>query len=391
MEYCDFLEKYRYFTQGNETPEIIHLWCGLSALAGAAEKKLWVKQGSFNVYLNLYIVLVGPPGVVAKSTSMKVVRRLLDDAGFNVFEGSVLKEEIVKEMEEIAKPVETPQGKFEHASVTYISDELNILLSSGMDMVKFLTTIFSEDDKYEYKTKRSGQYSVPYPFFNLLCGAVPQWFGNYVASDMASTGFLARSIIVYEEKKRGRWPEPRYDQSQQKKREECLEHLMAIGQMAGQIDVSEDARQFFHEWYMDQDDSPHGDYRINHYMERRNKLHIIKIAALMALGDLRQQIHKIDFQRAIDILEKTEKNMRLAYTIAGTNKLAPHINQISTILQESEEGIRMPDLFRRLSADLNRDEIKMLVSTVRDMDIAERVQDSGGKSWLVRKKSQTSS
>jgi len=386
MEYCDFLEKYREFTQGNETPETIHLWCGLAALSGAAEKKLWVKQGSFNVYLNLYILLVGPPGVVAKSTSMKVVRRLLSDAGFNVFEGSVLKEEIVKEMEEIAKPADTPAGKFDHSSVTYISDELNVLLSSGMDMIKFLTTIFSEDDKYEYRTKRSGQYYVPYPFFNLLAGAVPQWFGNYVASDMASTGFLARSIIVYEEKKRGRWPVPEYTEAQQKKRQECLEIMMRMGQMTGEVYMSKEAIDFYYDWYMEQSDEPHSDFRVNHYMERRNKLHIIKIAALMALGDLRQEIYEIDFKRAIHILESTEKNMRLAYTIAGTNKLAPHIHQVSTILAESDSGaIKLTDLFRRLSSDLNRDEIKMLVETISDMDLAKRQKGEDDKTWLVRK------
>ena len=58
MEYCKFLEDYRLFSQGNETPELMHLWCGLLTLAGAAEKRIWLDQEYFNLYLNLYILLI---------------------------------------------------------------------------------------------------------------------------------------------------------------------------------------------------------------------------------------------------------------------------------------------------------------------------------------------
>jgi len=70
MKLCKFLEDYLLFTQGNETPEIMHLWVGISVLAGAAEKRVWIDRGFFRNYLNLYIVLLGPPGVCSKSTSL---------------------------------------------------------------------------------------------------------------------------------------------------------------------------------------------------------------------------------------------------------------------------------------------------------------------------------
>jgi hypothetical protein len=381
VKYTEFLENYRLYTQGNETPEIIHIWCGLSALAGAAEKKLWINQQMFNLYFNLYIILVGPPGVVAKSTSMGLALKMLRECGYHTMEGSVLKEQIIAEMEALEKP--SPAG-FNHCSVTYVSNELNVLLSSGIEMVKFLVDIYDREERHVYKTKKSGQYEISYPYFNLISAAVPQWFGDYVTSDMGSTGFLARAIVVYEEQKRGRFPKIIYNEDQKEARAKCVEMLYAIGQMYGEVTITPEADEFYSEWYMKQKFNPTYDYRINSYLERKNKIHVLKIAGLMAIGDMRQVIDTVDLERAIYLLENTEKKMRLAYLIAGSNKLAPFMHQVMNILEKTNGMVKMTELIRILSTDLDIDDIRKLISTLQDMDEVKLVAKSGEK-WLARK------
>ena len=134
MEYCKFLEEYRKYTAANETPEIMHLWIGLSTLAGACEKRIWIDRGNFKVYMNLYVALVAPPGVCAKSSSINLGRNMLRELGFNVFEDSVLKEKIIQEMCELEKAVQKDDKIFYHSSITYIASELNVLLASGIDL-----------------------------------------------------------------------------------------------------------------------------------------------------------------------------------------------------------------------------------------------------------------
>ncbi len=381
MKYTDFLENYRFYTSSNETPEIMHLWCGVSALAGAAEKKLWIDQQYFKLYLNHYIVLVGPPGVVAKSTSMGIALKMLKEAGYFTLEGSVLKEKIIEEMEAFEKPCD---AGFTHSSVTYVANELNVLLSSGVDMIKFLVDIYDKDDSYVYKTKKSGQYNIPFPHFNVMAAAVPQWFGQYVGSDMGSTGFLARCIIVYEQHKRGKYPKLTITSEQLRARSKCMEILYALGQMSGEMTFSAEADEYFCTWYREQTVNSTDDYRINSYFERRNKVHVLKLAAIMALGDLRQQITKLDLEMAIDFLNKTEKKMRLAYIIAGSNKLAPFIQQVLTILLEHKGKIEMKELIRVLCNDLDIEDIRKLVQTLEDMDEA-KMMTKGGEKWLVKK------
>lgn len=381
MKYNEFLENYRIYTQGNETPEIMHLWCGLSTLAGAAEKKLWIDQEFFKIYLNQYVVLVGPPGVVAKSSSMGLGMKMLKEAGYHVLEGSVLKEKIIEEMETFEKQCDLG---FTHSSLTFVANELNVLLSSGVDMIKFLVDIYDKDESYVYKTKRSGQYEIPGPYFNMISAAVPQWFGEYIASDLGSTGFLARCIIVYEEYKRGKYPRLRVTDEQKQARARCMEILYALSQMAGEVTLSKEADQFFYDWYMRQPTNPTTDYRINSYFERRNKIHLLKVSGLMALGDMRQEIHEKDMEAAVDILTWTEKKMRLAYIIAGNNKLAPYIYQVQTILEDNGGKIQIKELMRILTNDLDIEDIRKLLSTLEGMDEAV-TKSARGEKWLIKK------
>lgn len=385
MEYSKFLENYRKFTEGTETPEIMHLWCGLSALAGGAEKRVWIDRSFFKIFLNLYIILVGPPGVVSKSTSMGLAGKLLKENNRIVLEDSVLKEKIIQEMDENINSFKLNSTKiFNHASVTYLADELNVLLSSGMDMTKFLVTIYSKDEAYHYKTKNAGTYIIPNPFFNLIACATPEWFGRSVAADMTSTGFLARNIIVYEDESRGREPNPKITQEKNEARNVCSRIIANLQDLYGDLPLTADAEDWYDKWYRDQAIKPNEDYRMAGYYDRKSKTHIMKVGALMALGDERKEIDVIDLERALNILERTEVKMRNAYLIAGSNKLAPFVSRVINILEQGEGKVNMKDLLRSLYTDMCIEEIRSLLDQMEEMGFARRVQDSKGQKFLEK-------
>lgn len=386
MQLCPFLEDYLFFTQGNETPEIMHLWVGLSVLAGAAEKRVWIDRGFFKIYPNLYTILVAPAGVCAKSTSMDLGSKLLKESGYSVLEGSILKEKIIIEMCEAQKEVDVSADvTFVHSSVTFMSDELNVLLSSGTEMIKFLVDMWGKDDLYTYKTKNSGSYEIHYPYFNFLAAAVPQWFGPSLASDMASTGLLARCVFVYEEKKRGKWPEPIISPEQYRARDRCLQHLYSMTNHFGALKLSKEFETLFREWYMLQDVSPLEDYRIASYLERRTKVHILKVASLVALGDRRAELLPIDFKRALAIFTTTEKKLRTAFLIAGGNRLAPHILRVKAILESQNGAVMLKTLYGVLHTELDPTEFKTVLQTLIETEYAKVIRGNDGKTQILIK------
>jgi len=263
---------------------------------------------------------------------------------------------------------------YPHTPVTYISNELNVLLSSGTDMVKFLVDIWDRDESYAYKTKTSGTFEITYPYFNMLSAAVPQWFGGSVANDMGATGFLARCIIIYQDKKRGKYPRVVITPEQVVHREFCLSFITGMVNKFGSVKLTPAADKFYCDWYMLQEPLVTDDYRVQSYIERRTKVHMLKVAALMAIGDDRDEIDVIDLERCLHLLGKTEEFMRLAYAAAGTNSQATHIHHILTMVRAQPDGrMALKEVVRATYTEIDANTMRGILETMESLGYLKQV------------------
>lgn len=379
MKYCKFLEHYRQYTQGNETPEMVHIMLGLATLAGAAGKQYWLNRGFFNVFLNLYVLIVAPPGVVSKSSSMDLSRKLLDDVGATVYSGAITKAKLVEDMVEAIKTCRPDSCEpFNHCSVTFLSDEFNMLLASGgIDIIRFLTEIYSTGDVFKDRTKGQGQYEIPYPALTLVGNLVPEWFGKNLANDASSTGLLARFIPIYEDTPRGSFSKPVVHKDQLDHRKKALEILFSIVNNSGEIKMTDAAEKMYDEWYGKQKIEDTEQVRIAEYLARKIKVHSLKIAALMALGDMREEVETIDVERAIHLLEKIDTRIRLAYMMAGANPHTTQINRILKVLNANGGRTSMKKLARMLHNDVTIDDFKSIISQIEEMGYAVQTKQKG--------------
>ena len=67
------------YTGKSESPEVYRKWTALSMLGGALQRKCRLNWGLFDLYPNMYVVLVGPSGVGktgAMSPGKKMLREL---------------------------------------------------------------------------------------------------------------------------------------------------------------------------------------------------------------------------------------------------------------------------------------------------------------------------
>jgi len=74
----NWLQAYMEYTRASESPDQFHVWTGISTIAGALRRRVWLDELQYQFTPNLYIILVGPPGVAAKSTSMRIGAKLLE-------------------------------------------------------------------------------------------------------------------------------------------------------------------------------------------------------------------------------------------------------------------------------------------------------------------------
>src|SRR6516162_4751804 len=63
----------------SEAPARFHFWAGCSVIGGALRRHVYIDMETFQWYPNLYVLLVGPPGIVKKSTTINIGARLLRD------------------------------------------------------------------------------------------------------------------------------------------------------------------------------------------------------------------------------------------------------------------------------------------------------------------------
>ena len=76
--FSNWLKAYMQYTRDSESPDAFHFWTGVSTVAGALRRRVWIDMRKFQWTPNFYIILVGPPGVAAKSTSLRNGMRLLE-------------------------------------------------------------------------------------------------------------------------------------------------------------------------------------------------------------------------------------------------------------------------------------------------------------------------
>ncbi|KKK66944.1 hypothetical protein LCGC14_2958990, partial [marine sediment metagenome] len=75
--YDNWLSGYAEYTKHSESPDLFHFWTGVFTIAGALRRQVWIDQRYFQWTPNFYIVLVGPAGIAAKSTSLRLGTSLL--------------------------------------------------------------------------------------------------------------------------------------------------------------------------------------------------------------------------------------------------------------------------------------------------------------------------
>src|SRR5574338_1341831 len=76
-KFPDWLTAFCNYASFGEAPRRMYFWTGVSVVAGALRRRVWIDQAYFSWYPNFYVILVAPPGIVSKSTTADVGMSLL--------------------------------------------------------------------------------------------------------------------------------------------------------------------------------------------------------------------------------------------------------------------------------------------------------------------------
>jgi hypothetical protein len=329
----NWLVSYHQYTRNNESPDMFHLWTGLWTMAGALQRKVWLPYNlTRNIYPNLFVVLVAPPGAARKGAALGVGKSLLSQLNVPLVASSITGPALVQlcteagqhyERSNPAAPSDVSQNIAEmHNSVSLCSDEMATFFGKdNSQMMDILTDWFDCPSPWEHRTVTRGSNRIDAVWFNLLSATTPDSLASFMPAAVVGGGFSSRVIWVYEEGSRPRVAFPTLDEELGL----ALAHdLTYINQkILGPATFSPAARDFWIEWYEGGTwDAGVEDPAIKYYLNRK-PTQVMKIAMCchFAYSDT-MEIEVQDLKMAINAIERLEPNMPKVFRAAGLNKFS---------------------------------------------------------------------
>lgn len=349
------------------------LWCGISVIAACLKRKCVLNWGTLTLYPNMYVVLVGPSGKCRKGTAMNQGMWFMREMGIKMAAESITREALIRELKEANNDVSVDPTTGEismHASLTVYSQELTVFLGyNNQALMSDLTDWYDCRSEWTYRTKTQGTDAIIGVWVNLIGATTPDLLQTTLPQDAIGGGLTSRIIFVYENKKEKTVATPFLSHEERILRDKLKDDLSRICALSGEFTVTNSFIDSYVPWYIAYSNGkpPFQDYRFSGYFERRPS-HLLKLCMIVnAARSSKMELDKVDFNKALEILEMTEKKMPYTFSGVGKSVTADSMARVMKIV--AVEGvIEFRELHRRTFQDIDKFTLEKLVESLIAME-----------------------
>lgn len=310
----NWLTSYLEYACVTEAPRRMHFWGGISALAGACRRQVWIDMRRFVWYPSFYIIFVAPPGIVAKSTTADISMSLLKEVpGIKFGPNAITWQALVSAFANASEEFNWPAGSgdwYPMSPLTLSAAELGSLVNlQDRDMVNLLIELWDGKKSYDKITKTSGNDSINAPWINLIGCTTPHWIADNMPPATIGGGLSSRCVFIYADEKERyvALPDEAIDDAADVKLREALIHdLCHVSALRGPFTITEPARAWTRVWYekfwksaKDRMD----DQMLEGYAARK-QTHLFKLAMMLSVA------HRDDLTIGQEEIELSEAMLR---------------------------------------------------------------------------------
>jgi len=262
----NFLTAYQDYAADGFCPPQFHLWTGLSIVAGALERKVWLEQhldhASIMHYPNIYALLVSHPAV-GKSTAMERGMDILEDMrsmfnpNFKIIPNQITEPALIDVMKVRDEIRVGPSTFVFHSSGFFYASEASASALQNLygEFTSTLTAFYDCPKWFRKKTKGEKEMTeLPNVCFNVLAGSTFNYLKSLVNEESVMGGFASRIIYVIcrdRMVRKSKWaPTKKLDHTGKREmRDKLIEDLNAIHSLVGRFTPDQD---FVDAWEADQ-------------------------------------------------------------------------------------------------------------------------------------------
>lgn len=345
---ANWLGSYAKYTEVSEAPETFNFWSGVSAIAGALRRRVWIDQIRFKWTPNFYIVFVAPPGVATKSTTVSVGMNLLKQVdGVIMGPQSLTWQGLTSGLQDALRLVPmnqkgpisddgTPFNDFFNKSYITMSaitceiSELGTMLDPrDPTLMSVLIDMWDgREGKWERWLRSKENTAIENPWINIIGATTPSWLNENFPETMIGGGLTSRIIFVYADKKKYLIPyiQNIVDSGEYKALEDNLVHdLEQMAQLTGEFIITPEAIKFGSEWYAQHWQNPEDHLkadRLQGYVARK-QTHIHKLAMVLSASESDEMvITTAHLKLAMEIMSGVERDMHIVFRSIGMHQAA---------------------------------------------------------------------
>jgi len=376
----NWLSTYKKYTHETESAPIFHQWTGLSMLAAALSKKIWLNLGRIKVFPNLYIVLVAEPGVARKSQAISYGVELMNEIdSIYMSADAITKEALLQDLE-------AAQGTYEHkgynknyCALNIVSKEFESFLGQKREntkMLVLLTDLFdSHEGPWRYRTKQSGSNIIQNVFLNILAATTPESLASSFPSSAIGGGLTSRILFIWAAKGHKKVAYPAFTEEMFKMREALVHDLAIISRMSGNYIFSDKARSEWEYWYNYYDERSSTrlcrDPAFNGWYSRK-PMFVLKIAMLLtAARTNKQMLEWPQIEESLAIVKGAEKLMGKTFSAIGRSEVAPDVDLVKTVIQQHRK-ISEKELLQIVWRDVDSKKFDNVIATILKSGEAKR-------------------
>lgn len=383
----DWLKQYVAYNANNEAPEHFHFWVGASLIAAALRRRVWLNMGYFQWTPNFYIILVAPPGIATKSTTIGTGQHLLAQVpGVRIGPQSLTWQALIAELMDAAEGTPLIDGDIHTMSaVSFFLSELGTCLNFG-DKQLIDTLIDLWDGKlgvWGRRTLLRGREGVVNPWVNIIACTTPAWIADNIPKRIVAGGFSARCIWLFADRKKAYIAYPHLQMSKDDRlAARLVEDLTAIAELSGEFVLTPDAIALGTQWYEENAKTlGTGVNELVNGFRARKQTHVHKLA--MVLSASRRSdllITASELQDAISIVEALEPGMlRVFRSLYATEQMQEAEDIVAYIRHYGR--IHRAAVYQHFFHRMTAKEFDELLGSAVNAGLV-RVEASGNTIWL---------
>jgi Protein of unknown function (DUF3987) len=367
----DFIENYMTYASGNEVPKSFHVASALATLSSLAARRVWFDQGTFVVYPNLYVVMVGKPSD-KKSTAMNIAKKLSQLCGVPAAPSAVTRERIYELMDSKNTSSSCNQAfvwKDEEVKMSRLAlfcNELVTLLSAGgepLGMIEFLTDIWDKD-AHEIETKNKGKNLIIGPCMTMLACMTPDQTQGLLKQSIITGGFSRRCLFITPDGASNPVPLPFITPEQKAAWSKLLEIGKSFDDVKGPFVMTPECIEFYSTWYLKNfEDRQKPNSPLVGYYYNTLPRYVLQVAMLFGLSKDRacREINVENTKKAIGWLEPIALTLDEIFTGAGRNPLSALQAKIKSVLTASPVPVKLKIIQAQLFDHCNLTELQEVI------------------------------